>query len=63
MAPYYGRKERGPAERATALILPASEVAHALALLHRSHGLIGLVATWIRHLRGMRDVFIAVRPV
>jgi PPOX class probable F420-dependent enzyme len=63
VAPCYGRKERGPAERATAVILPASEVAQALALLHGRHGLIGLMATWIRHLRGMRDVFIEVRPV
>jgi PPOX class probable F420-dependent enzyme len=63
VAACYGRKETGPAERARAVILPASEVAHSLALLHRRHGLIGYLATWIRHVRGMRDVFIEVRPV
>jgi len=62
VAACYGRKRRGPAERGTAAILPTEESARCLELLHRHHGLIGHAATWIRHLRGMRDVFIEVRP-
>jgi PPOX class probable F420-dependent enzyme len=62
VAACYGRKRRGPAEAGTAAILPIDQSARCLQLLHRRHGLIGHAATWIRHLRGMRDVFIEVRP-
>ena len=62
VTPLKGRKPVGPAELGTAVILPATEVTRCLELLHRRHGLIGLLATWLRHLRGMRDVFIEVRP-
>jgi len=61
VAACYGRKRRGPAEHGTAAILPTDQSAICLKLLHRHHGLIGQAATWIRHLRGMQDVFIEVR--
>lgn len=62
VAACYGRSRRGPAEAATAVILPGSQVSGCLTLLHHHHGLIGRAATWLRHLRGMQDVFIEVRP-
>ena len=62
VAASYGRKRRGPAEPGIAAILPTDQSARCLQLLHRHHGLIGHAATWIRHLRGMQDVFIEVRP-
>ena len=54
-------RHRGPAARGMAVILPAFQTAECLSRLHRRHGLIGLGATWIRHIRGMQDVFIEVR--
>ena len=64
VAPSNGHaRSRGLAERGTAVILPATETDECLRLLHRRHGLIGLVSTWIRHMKGMRDVFIEVRLV
>ena len=63
VAACYGRSRRGPAEPGTAVILPDSEVAGCLGLLHGRHGLIGWGATWLRHLRGFKDVFIDVRPL
>ena len=51
----------GDAERGTAMILPVEENLECLELLHQRHGLIGRAATWLRHVRGMRDVFIEVR--
>ena len=62
VAPSKGRRPTGSAERGTAVILPASETKLCLDLLHRRHGLVGIAATSIRHLRGMQDVFIDVRP-
>ncbi len=49
-------------ERGTGRILSEADTAACLELLHRRHGLLGRAATWIRHLRGMRDVFIEVTP-
>jgi uncharacterized protein len=51
---------QGSCERGRARVLPEAETAVCLGLLHRHHGLVGRVATWLRHLRGMRDVFIDV---
>lgn len=51
----------GDARRATARILPGAETHECLELLHRRHGMVGRAATWIRHLRGMRDVFIEIQ--
>lgn len=62
IAPMKGGKLVGPPELGTAVILPTSEVERGLELLHRRHGAIGHLATWIRHMRRMRDVFIEVRP-
>ena len=50
----------GPPQQGTARILPARETADCLQLLHRRHPIAGRIGTWIRHLRGMRDVFIQV---
>ena len=63
VAASYGRNKRGPAAPGFAAILADSEVSGCLQLMHRHHGLIGRLATWIRHLRGMKDVFIEVRPL
>jgi len=46
----------------TARILPADESARCLHLLHRRHPIAGLLGTWVRFLRGMRNVFIQVTP-
>lgn len=51
----------GDARRATAKILPEADTHECLELLHRRHGMVGRAATWIRHLRGMRDVFIEIQ--
>ena len=51
----------GRAQQGTARILPAHESARCLDLLHRRHPIAGLLGTWVRHLRGMRNVFIQVR--
>ena len=64
VAPSSGHgRTSAPGERGTATILPASETAACLKLLHQRHGLIGRVSTWVRHLRGLKDVFIEVRLV
>jgi uncharacterized protein len=50
----------GAVETAAATILPPGETERCLALLHERHGFVGRLASWLRHLRGMRDVFIEV---
>jgi len=52
----------GRAQRGTARILPDDETAGSLRLLHRRHPIAGVMGTWVRHLRGMHDVFIQVNP-
>jgi PPOX class probable F420-dependent enzyme len=52
----------GQAQPGTARILPPDESARCLRLLHRRHPVAGLLGTWFRHVRGMRDVFIQVTP-
>jgi hypothetical protein len=52
----------GPSSWGTARVLAPAETSECLELLHRRHGLIGYAATWLRHLRGWRDVFIEVQP-
>lgn len=55
------RRHLGRTEVGSARILPASEAAHCLELIHSRHGLLGRVITVFRHVRGVRDVFIEVR--
>jgi uncharacterized protein len=52
----------GGAQPGTARILPADESARCLHLLHRRHPIAGLLGTWVRYMRGMRNVFIQVTP-
>jgi PPOX class probable F420-dependent enzyme len=51
----------GRAQQGRARILPVHESARCLHLLHRRHPIAGVLGTWVRHLRGMRNVFIQVR--
>jgi PPOX class probable F420-dependent enzyme len=61
VAPCDGRgRLLGPVQSATARILAPTETDACLELLHRRHGLVGRLATAIRHLRGMGDVFLEV---
>jgi uncharacterized protein len=52
----------GGAQSGTARILPTDESVRCLHLLHRRHPIAGLLGTWVRHMRGMRNVFIQVTP-
>jgi uncharacterized protein len=52
----------GRAQSGRARILPTDESARCLRLLHRRHPIAGLLGTWFRHMRGMRNVFIQVTP-
>ncbi len=52
----------GRAQCGTGRILPDDETAGSLRLLHRRHPIAGRIGTWMRHLRGMRDVIIQVNP-
>lgn len=52
----------GPAQRGTARILSVNEAVGCLRLLHRRHPIAGRLGTWVRRLRGMRDVFIEANP-
>ena len=62
VAPCDGRgRLLGDPQTGTGTILPEAETALCLDLLHQRHGLVGRGATWLRHARRMRDVFIEVR--
>jgi len=52
----------GRAQPGTARILPTDESARCLHLLHSRHPIAGRLGTWVRHMRGMRNVFIQVTP-
>lgn len=61
LAPCDGRgRHVGTVRSGVARILPAEETGECLRVFHAQLGLVGRGATLVRHLRGMRDVFIEV---
>lgn len=63
VAPCDGRgRHLGESLPGLARILPDAQTADCLKVFHAQLGLVGRMATWLRHVRGMRDVFIEVRP-